>query len=263
MAPLVKQKQLRVPASSGAVRAVFLRLYAKRRRGHDARNRGFRLASCSRGLVFLRGILQAQRAEDNCSQMGTLQTRMPNEATDGLAPSVLDSFPGAARAASCEFPPASEEDSRRETPGSDSHLTPQAWCSRKETLQAQRAEDWCSQKGTLQIHKGPTRLPAGWHRRFLPFFQAHLEQILVLFRQRAKKDPTRDTTGSDWGRAPVAWYSRTGTLKAQIATRLLTLLSNTPQTKWCYSRSPHPILHRGPPRRLLWTSCHTRARSST
>ena len=52
MAPLVEQKQLRAPAPSGAVRTVFLRLYAKERRGHNARNRGFGLASCSRGLVF-------------------------------------------------------------------------------------------------------------------------------------------------------------------------------------------------------------------
>ena len=94
---------------------------------------------------------------------------MPNEATDGLALSVLDSFSGAAKAASYEFPPSSEEDSRRETRGSDSHLAPEAWCSRKGTLQAQRAEDWCSQKGTFQTHNCPKRLPMGWHCRFLRF----------------------------------------------------------------------------------------------
>ena len=109
--------------------------------------------------MFLRGTLQAQRAEDWCAQRETLQTQLSNEATDGLAPSVLDSFSGAARVASYEFPPASEEDPRRETSVSDSHLAPEAWCSRKGTLQAQRAEDWCSQKGTLQTHKCPTRLP--------------------------------------------------------------------------------------------------------
>ena len=86
---------------------------------------------------------------------------MSNEATDGLASSVLDSFSGAARAASYEFPPASEKDPRRVTPGSDSHLAPEAWCSRKGTLHAQRAEDWCFQKGTLQTHKCPTRLLTG------------------------------------------------------------------------------------------------------
>ena len=34
--------------------------------------------------------------------------------------------------------------------GSDSHRTPEAWCSRKGTLQAQSAEAWCSRMGTLQ-----------------------------------------------------------------------------------------------------------------
>ena len=111
--------------------------------------------------MFLRGTLQAQSAEDWCSQKETLQTQMSNEATDGLATSVLDSFSGAARAASYDFPPASEEDPRRETPGSESHLAPEAWCSRKGTLQAQRADDWCSQLGTLQTHKCPTGLPTG------------------------------------------------------------------------------------------------------
>ena len=91
--------------------------------------------------MFLRGTLQAQRAEDWCSQRGSLQTQMSNESTDGLAPPVLDSFSGAARAASYEFPPASEKDPRRETPGSDSHLASEAWCSRKGTFQAQKAED--------------------------------------------------------------------------------------------------------------------------
>ena len=100
-----------------------------------------------------------------------MQTQMPNEATDGLAPLMLDYFSGAARAASYEFLPASEEDPRRGIPGSDSHLAPEAWCSRKGRLQAQRAEDGCSQKGILQTHKCPTRLPTGWQRRFLPLFR--------------------------------------------------------------------------------------------
>ena len=82
--------------------------------------------SCSQGLVFLRGTLQAKSAEDWCSQRETLQTQMPNEATDGLAPSVSNSFSGAVRAAAYEFPPANEEDPRRETAGSDSHLAPEA-----------------------------------------------------------------------------------------------------------------------------------------
>ena len=192
-----------------------------------------------------------------------MQTQTSTEATDGLAPSVLDSHSCAARAAFYEFPPASEENPRRETPGSDSHLAPEACCSRKGTLQAQRAEDWCSQTGTLQTRNCPTTPPTGWHRRFFSIFRAQLERILAFFRQRAKKNPRREATGSDSRRAPEAWCSRTGTLQAQIPTRLLILLSNAPQTKWCYFGSPHPIFHRCPLRRLPWTTCHILARSST
>ena len=76
--------------------------------------------------MLLRGALQALGAEDWFSQNWTLQTQMPNEATEGLAPSVLDSFSGAARVTSYECPPASEKDPRRETPCSDSHLAPEA-----------------------------------------------------------------------------------------------------------------------------------------
>ena len=75
----------------------------------------------------MRGTLQTKRAEDWCSQSGTLQTQMSNEGADGLAPSVSDSFSGAAWAASYEFPPWSEANRRRRNPGSDSHLAPEAW----------------------------------------------------------------------------------------------------------------------------------------
>ena len=60
----------------------------------------------------------------------------------------------------------------------------------------------------------------GLARSDFSIFRAHLERILALIRQRAKKDPRRDTTGSDLRRAPVAWFSRTGTLQAQIPARL-------------------------------------------
>ena len=118
----------------------------------------------------LRGHYRPKEPRTGVPRGGHFRPQMSNEATDGLAPSVLDSYLGAARAASYEFPPASEENPRREIPGSDSHVAPEAWCSRKGTLQAQRAKDWCSQKGTLPIHKCSTRLPTGWHRRFLSFF---------------------------------------------------------------------------------------------
>ena len=115
------------------------------------------------------GTLQAQRAEGWCSQRGTLHTQKPNVTTDRLAPSVLESFSGAVEAASHEFPSASEEDSRRETAGSDSHLAPEAWCSHKETLQARRLEAWCSQKGTLQTQMSNVATD-GLSPSFLIFF---------------------------------------------------------------------------------------------
>ena len=121
---------------------------ANKRIGPESRHRGF-------GLV---GTPYAQPADDWCSQWGTLQTLMPNEVTDGLALSMLDSFSGVVRTASYEFTPVIEDDPRRETTGSDSYYAPEAWCSRKEKLQAQRAEDWCSRKVTLktQMSNGAT-----------------------------------------------------------------------------------------------------------
>ena len=44
------------------------------------------------------GMLQAQSAEGWCSHREILQTQTPNEATNGLAPSVSDSFSGAVKA---------------------------------------------------------------------------------------------------------------------------------------------------------------------
>ena len=149
--------------------------------------------------MFLRGTIQAQSAEDWCSQRGALKTPMYDDATDGLAPPVLDYFSIAARAASYEFPPASKEDPRQKKAGSDSHHAPEAWCSRKRPLQAPRAGNWCSRMGTLQ---------------------------------------------------------------AQIPTRLMTLLSNTPHTNWCCPGILHSIFHRGPLCRLSWTTSNILAWSS-
>ena len=44
---------------------------------------------------------------------------------------------GAVRAASGDFSPKSDGDTARETVGPDSHRAPEAWCSRRGTLQAQ------------------------------------------------------------------------------------------------------------------------------
>ena len=137
-----------------------LAIMRQRAKGHDASSGGFGLASCSRGLVFLRGTLQAQRAEGWCSQKRTLQTQMSNEDTDGLAPSLLDYYSSAARAASHEFSTASEEDPRRETPGSDSHLDPEAWCSRKQAHRPKEPRTVVPGRG----HCTPTKLQRGYRR---------------------------------------------------------------------------------------------------
>ena len=115
---------------------------------------------------------------------------MPNEVTDGLAPSMLDSFSGAVRSATYEFQPASEEDPMRETAGSDSHLPPEAWCSRKRTLQAQRAEDLCFLKGKLQTHMS-NEATDGLASSVFAFFR-ELERILAFFRQRAERPEARN-----------------------------------------------------------------------
>ena len=83
---------------------------------------------------------------------------MPNEATNGLAPSVLDFLSGAARAASYEFPPASEVDPRQETLGLDSHLALEAWCFRKGTLQAIEPKTGVPRRG----HRTPTNVQRGY-----------------------------------------------------------------------------------------------------
>ena len=208
------------------------------------------------------GALQTQRAEDWCSQRRTLQTQMPNEATDGLAPSVLDSFSGAARAVSYEFPPASEEDPRRET-----LRFGLASCSRglvlpQGDITGPKSRELVFPEGDIADPQRSNEATDGLAPSVFAIFRAQLERIFAFFRQRAKEDPRQDTTGSDSRRAPEAWCFRTGTLQTQIPTRLLTLLLNTPQIQWCYSGSPHPIFRRGPLRRLPWTTCHIFARSS-
>ena len=89
-------------------------------------------------------------------------------------------------------------------------------------------------------------------------------QLLAFFSPTSEAGTGRDPTGLNshrapetWGsrkgtlqdQSPEAWCSRTGTLQAKFPTqlsngwhyRLLTLLSNTPRTKWCCSGSPCPI----------------------
>ena len=132
------------------------------------------------------------------------------------------------RAASYEFPPASEEDPRLETAGLDSHHAPEAWCCRKKTLKAQRAVDWCSQRGTLHtqlfIEATDGLVPSGFDH-----MSGAVRADSCVFSSTIEADPMRDIAGSDSRRAPEAWCPRTGTLQAEIPTRLLTLLLNFQQ----------------------------------
>ena len=71
-------------------------------------------------------------------------------------------------------------------------------------------------------------------------FQAYLERILA-FSANERRRPNEEITGSDSRRAPEVWCFRTATVQVPIPTQRLILLSNTPQTKWCFSGRPHPI----------------------
>ena len=90
-------------------------------------------------------------------------------------------------------------------------------------------------------HCRPTNVQRGYRRvgtvGFCHFSGA-VRADSRIFPSTSEQGPGRETTGSDSRRAPEAWCSRTGTLRAQIPTRLLTLLSNTPQTKLCYLAAP-------------------------
>ena len=78
--------------------------------------------------------------------------------------------------------------------------------------------------------KCPLRLATGWHRRLFPFFGRRLSGFSRLAANERRRPEVRNKW-LDWHRAPEAWCSRTGTLLPRIPTWLLTLLSNTPQTK--------------------------------
>ena len=210
------KKQLRAPAS-GALRAAFLRFFARERGGHDARNRGFGLASYSRGLVFLRETLQAQRAEDWCSQRGTLQTQMLNEATDGLAPSVLDSF----------------EKPRVQT----RVLLPRPGAPSRGHYRPKEPRAGVPRRG----HCRPTNVQRGYGRvGTVDFchFSGAVRADFPPFPPTSEERPDARNHGSDSRRVPNFLFSRTGILQAQIPTRRLTLLSNTPQTKCIFWQPP-------------------------
>ena len=124
-----------------------------------------------RGLVFPEGDIADPNAQRGYRRVAIISV--------GL-------FFGCSEGGILRVPTASEEDPRRETAGSNSHHVPEARCSRKGTVQPQRAADWCSLKGTLQTQMS-NELPTGWHRRFLTIFRAPLERILAFSADGRKK----------------------------------------------------------------------------
>ena len=116
--------------------------------------------------------------------------------------------------------------------------------------------DFCSQTGTRQLQT-PSAAPDGLAPSgFYPFSGA-VRAASFDFSPKSKEDTKRKTASLDSHRAPEAWCSQKGTLQAQNAEawghcrpefptrlptdwhrRLLTLVSNTPWTKWCGSGSP-------------------------
>ena len=136
-----------------------------------------------------------------------------------------------------------------------------------------------SRKSTEESHLSSRR------SRLEPLpLRAQLEQLLAIFRRRTKVIRGE----KPWVRIPIVLrrpgvpgrghYSKLprpgvpgrGHCRPKFPTRLptdwhsrlLTLPSNTPQTKWGCSGSPRPIFRSGPLRRLSSMACHTLGRSS-
>ena len=187
---------------------------AKGRRGHDRETVGsdFRRApeawcfegvntgTKCRGMAFPEGDITDPKAQQGYRWVGAVGV--------GL-------FSGAARAASYEFSPASEEDSRRETTGSDWHYAPEARCSRSGTLQAQRAEVWCSQEGTLRTqmsNEATNGMPTSF---FLPFFERSYGGFSHFSANEQRGPEARNRGFASCSRGLV---SRTGTLQFQVPT---------------------------------------------
>ena len=172
--------------------------------------------------MYLRETLQVQSAKGWCSQRGTLQTQMSNEAKDRLAPSELNSFSGAVRAASYEFPSASEEEPRRKIGVRSRILLPRPGVPASGHYRPKEPRTGVSRRE----HCRPTNVQRGYRRvgtvGFCNFSGA-VKAGSRFFPPTNEEDPRRETTGADSRRAREAWCSRTGILQAQIPTRLLTL----------------------------------------
>ena len=168
--------------------------------------------------------------------------------------------------------------------GLDSRRAPNAWCSKRGALQAQRAEDWCSHTRILQAQR-PNPASDGWHRWFLTLLGAQLERLFAIFPQRVKKArgvkpwvpprivfPRPGDPGKGHYRfnVPRPGVPKRGQCTPKFPTRLpidwhrrlLILLSITPQIKWYCSGNPRPCFFSAPLRRLPWATFHNLARSS-
>ena len=173
-----------------------VKTHAKDRRGDYARNRGFGLASWSRGLAFPEEDYRPKLSRTGVPRGGYCRPRCPTRLPMGWHRPFYTRFMGTVRVASCEFPPASDEDPKRETAGSDSHYAPEAWCSRKAIPQAQSAVDRCFQTGTLQTQM-PDAASDGLAPSFLTIFGAEdiswVPAFAVRVRNRLEEAGSADT----------------------------------------------------------------------
>ena len=100
---------------------------------------------------------------------------------------------GAVRAASYEFPPASEEDPRLEPRVRTCIMLPRPGLPARGHYRSNELRTGVPRRVHC-IPKCPTRLPTGWHRRFLAIFRAPLEQILA-FSANERRGPASCSRG--------------------------------------------------------------------
>ena len=174
------------------------------------RNRGEKsgcgVASCSRGLVFPQVDTTGPKSRGLVFPEGNIaDPQMSNEATDGLAPSVLDSFSGAVRATSYEFPPASEEDPRREPRVRTRTLLPRPGAPARGHYKYRPKEPRTGVPRRGQCR--PKNVQRSYRRvETVGFckFSGAVRADYHVFPPTSKEDPRRETTGSDSRRAPEA-----------------------------------------------------------
>ena len=206
----------------------------------------------------MRATLQTQSAEGWCFQRGKLQNQMSNEATDGFAPSVLDSFSGAVREAPHDFPSAVSRTSVEKTRVRTRILLPSPGAHAREHTTGVKSRALVFRGKYIadpQLCNKATDRLAPWGFDIL---RAHLDRILAFsINEERRRSEARDRwfEFESYSRRLFPWRR---TLQAQIPTGVLILLSNTPQSSVVAAASH---LHRGPPPRLSQTTCHIVARS--